>query len=68
PGGRRARPPGDALAAGPGGGGRAVNPAARDRLRDVRPGDRWLVAVAHPDDETFGCGRPSPGPPGTAPR
>ena len=28
----------------------------RDRLRDVRPGDRWLVAVAHPDDETFGCG------------
>jgi LmbE family N-acetylglucosaminyl deacetylase len=33
-----------------------VNPAARDRLRDVRPGDRWLVAVAHPDDETFGCG------------
>src|SRR3712207_1963492 len=29
---------------------------ARDRLLDVRPGDRWLVAVAHPDDETFGCG------------
>ena len=28
----------------------------RDPLRDVRPGDRWLVAVAHPDDETFGCG------------
>ena len=28
----------------------------RDLLRDVRPGDRWLVAVAHPDDETFGCG------------
>ncbi|MGY1603222.1 PIG-L deacetylase family protein [Geodermatophilus sp. SYSU D00815] len=25
-------------------------------LTDVRPGDRWLVAVAHPDDETFGCG------------
>ena len=29
---------------------------ARDPLHDVRPGDRWLVAVAHPDDETFGCG------------
>ena len=29
---------------------------ARDPLLDVRPGDRWLVAVAHPDDETFGCG------------
>jgi N-acetyl-1-D-myo-inositol-2-amino-2-deoxy-alpha-D-glucopyranoside deacetylase len=29
---------------------------ARDRLLDVRPGDRWLVAVAHPDDESFGCG------------
>ena len=28
----------------------------RDRLLDVRPGDRWLVAVAHPDDESFGCG------------
>ncbi len=28
----------------------------RDPLLDVRPGDRWLVAVAHPDDETFGCG------------
>jgi N-acetyl-1-D-myo-inositol-2-amino-2-deoxy-alpha-D-glucopyranoside deacetylase len=28
----------------------------RDLLRDVRPGDRWLVAVAHPDDESFGCG------------
>jgi LmbE family N-acetylglucosaminyl deacetylase len=32
---------------------RAVEP---DLLRNVRPGDRWLVAVAHPDDETFGCG------------
>jgi LmbE family N-acetylglucosaminyl deacetylase len=28
----------------------------RDPLLDVRHGDRWLVAVAHPDDETFGCG------------
>lgn len=28
----------------------------RDPLLDVRPGDRWLAAVAHPDDETFGCG------------
>jgi N-acetyl-1-D-myo-inositol-2-amino-2-deoxy-alpha-D-glucopyranoside deacetylase len=28
----------------------------RDPLLDVRPGDRWLVAVAHPDDESFGCG------------
>lgn len=27
-----------------------------DPLRDVRPRDRWLVAVAHPDDESFGCG------------
>ena len=31
-------------------------PAGRDLLLDVRPGDRWLVAVAHPDDESFGCG------------
>ena len=31
-------------------------PVERDLLRDVLPGDRWLVAVAHPDDETFGCG------------
>lgn len=30
--------------------------AARDVLRDVRPGDRWLAVVAHPDDESFGCG------------
>jgi hypothetical protein len=29
---------------------------ARDRPLDVRPGDRRLVAVAHPDDESFGCG------------
>jgi N-acetyl-1-D-myo-inositol-2-amino-2-deoxy-alpha-D-glucopyranoside deacetylase len=28
----------------------------RDPVLDVRPGDRWLVAVAHPDDESFGCG------------
>ena len=33
-----------------------MNPSPRDLLRDVRPGDRWLVAVAHPDDESFGCG------------
>ena len=31
-------------------------PGSRSALRDVRPGDAWLVAVAHPDDETFGCG------------
>jgi LmbE family N-acetylglucosaminyl deacetylase len=30
--------------------------STRDRLLDVHPGDRWLVAVAHPDDESFGCG------------
>jgi N-acetyl-1-D-myo-inositol-2-amino-2-deoxy-alpha-D-glucopyranoside deacetylase len=29
---------------------------ALDPLVDVCPGDRWLVAVAHPDDESFGCG------------
>jgi N-acetyl-1-D-myo-inositol-2-amino-2-deoxy-alpha-D-glucopyranoside deacetylase len=28
----------------------------RDPILDIRAGDRWLVAVAHPDDETFGCG------------
>jgi LmbE family N-acetylglucosaminyl deacetylase len=28
----------------------------RDPFLDVREGDRWLVAVAHPDDESFGCG------------
>lgn len=35
---------------------RTLRAAGRDLLRNVRPGDRWLVAVAHPDDETFGCG------------
>lgn len=33
-----------------------ARPRSRDLLRDVRPGDRWLAAVAHPDDEAFGCG------------
>jgi LmbE family N-acetylglucosaminyl deacetylase len=33
-----------------------VRAVERDLLRNVRSGDRWLVAVAHPDDETFGCG------------
>jgi len=28
----------------------------RDPLHEVRAGDRWLITVAHPDDETFGCG------------
>lgn len=27
-----------------------------DPLRDVGPGTRWLAVVAHPDDESFGCG------------
>ena len=28
----------------------------RDLLHDVRPDDRWLIVVAHPDDESFGLG------------
>ena len=31
-------------------------PGSGDLLSGIRPGDRWLVAVAHPDDESFGCG------------
>ncbi len=27
-----------------------------DLVADIEPGDRWLAVVAHPDDESFGCG------------
>jgi LmbE family N-acetylglucosaminyl deacetylase len=34
----------------------AADPVHHDRLTVIGPGDRWLVIVAHPDDETYGLG------------